>query len=193
MRLHSPMTKQKPLRVCGILAAALLPIAALAATPRAADPAALDVDQSIQKLKEQSLDVIQQAQAVEQTFLYPDYNRVSLYVGVRIPGMLIKDISASIDDSAPVSYQYHEAESVTLQDRGLHLLLRINAAPGRHHLKAQYTAQYSDARPSDPPFTGSYDGYFDKTQQPAELELGLQRQGYLTRPELIFHDWRVSQ
>ena len=193
MRLHSPMIKRKSLRACGILAAALLPIAALAATPQAADPASVDVDQSIQKLKEQSLDVIQQAQTLEQNFLYPEYNRVSVYVGVRIPGILIKDISASIDDSAPTSYQYRESESIALQDRGLHLLMRINAQAGRHHIHAQYTAQYSDARPTDPPFTGSYDGYFDKTAQPADLELELQREGYLTRPELKFHDWRAAQ
>ena len=187
------MIKQKPLRACGLLAAALLPIVALAATPQAAGPAALDADQSLQKLKEQSLDVIQQAQAAEQNFLYPEANRVSLYIGVGIPGMLIKDISATIDDGAPVSYQYREGESVALQDRGLHLLTRINAPPGRHHIHAQFTAQYSDARPIDPPFTGSYDGYFDKTEQPAELELALVREGYLTRPELKFHDWRAAQ
>ena len=193
MRLHSPMIKRKPLRACGLLAAALLPIAALAATPQAADPASLDVDQSIQKLKEQSLDVIQQAQSLEQNFLYPENNRVSVYVGVSISSMLIKDISVSIDDSAPTTYQYREGESITLQDRGLHLLMRINAAAGRHHIHAQFTAQYSDAKPIDPPFTGSYDGYFDKTQQPAELELELRREGYLTRPELKFHDWRAAQ
>lgn len=168
-------------------------MAALAATPQGAGPAALDTDQGLQKLKEQSLDVIQQAQTAEQNFLYPEANRVTLYIGVRIPGMLIKDISASIDDGAAVSYQYREGESVALQDRGLHLLTRISATPGRHRIHAQYTAQYSDARPTDPPFTGSFDGYFDKTQQPAELELVLQREGYLTRPELKFHDWRAAQ
>ena len=193
MRLHSPMTKRKPLRACGLLAAALLPIAALAAPPQAADPAALAVDQNIQKLKEQSLDVIQQAQAVEQNFLYPDFNRVSVYVGVAIAGMYIKDITVTVDGGNPVHHEYTTSESYALQERGLHLVERLNAPAGRHHLQAQFTAQYSDARPSDPPFTGSYDGYFDKTQQPAELELQLRRSGYLTPPELKFRDWRAAQ
>jgi len=186
------MIKSKQLRACGFLAAALLPVAALAAGPQAADPAAQDLDQNIQKLKAQSLDVIQQAQSLEQGYLYPDYNRASVYVGVSIPGMLIKDISASIDNGTPVSYQYREGESVTLQDRGLHLLMRINAAAGRHHIHAQYTAQYSDARPGDVPFSGSYDGDFVKTSQPADLELELRRQGYLARPEIKFHDWKAA-
>ena len=193
MRLHVPMIKRKPLRACGLLAAALLPIAALAATPQAADPASLDVDQSIQKLKEQSLDVIQQAQSLEQNFLYPEQNRVSVYVGVSISSMLIKDISVSIDDSTPTTYQFREGESITLQDRGLHLLMRINAPSGRHHIRAQFTSQYSDAKPTDPPFTGSYDGYFSKTEQPAEIELELRRDGYVSRPELKLHDWRAAQ
>ena len=193
MRLHDPMIKRKPLRAYGLLAAVLLPIVALAATPQAVDPASHDVDQDIQKLKEQSLDVIQQAQAAEQDFLYPSRNRVSIYVGVHIPGMLIKDVSASVDGTAPVVYQYREGESVTLQDRGLNLLMRINAAPGQHRIHAQFTAQYSDARPGDPPFSGTYDGSFEKTEQPAELELDLQRDGYLTRPQLKFRDWRAAQ
>jgi len=186
------MIKMKQLRACGFLVAILLPIAALADGPQAADPAAQNLDQTIQKLKEQSLDVIQQAQTLEQSFLYPDYNRASVYVSVSIPGMLIKDISASIDNGTPVSYQYREGESIALQDRGLHLLMRINAAAGRHRIHAQYTAQYSDAKPGDVPFSGSYDGTFDKTSQPADLELELRREGYLARPEIRFHDWKAA-
>lgn len=164
----------------------------MAAGQQPADPAAVDLDQKLQTLKVQSLDIIQQSEALEQGFLYPTDNRVFVYVSVTIPGMLIKDISASLDNGTPSSYQYRESESVALQERGLHLLLRANAAPGRHRIHAQYTAQYSDSRPGDVPFTGTYDGYFEKTSQPAELELELRRQGYLTRPEIKFHDWKAA-
>lgn len=191
------MTIPKPLRAWrGVLAAAFLPVAALAAQPQAVDPAALDVDQGIQKLKEQSLDIIQQAQSVEQSFLYPDYNRLSVYIGVKISGMVLNDISVSVDGGAPIVYQYprEEAVQLQLQNTRLHRLVVMNAPPGRHRIHAQFTSQYGDAKPTDPPFTGSFDGTFDKTeQQPADIELELRREGYLTRPELRLHDWRAAQ
>lgn len=191
------MTNSKPLRAWrGLLGAALLPVAALAAPPQAADPAALDVDQNIQKLKEQSLDLVQQAQAVEQAFLYPDYNRLSVYIGVKISGMVLNDINVSIDGGTPTTYQYprEEAVQLQLQNTRLHRLVVMNAPPGRHRIHATFTAQYGDAKPTDPPFTGSFDGSFDKTeQQPADIELELRRDGYLTRPELKMHDWRAAQ
>lgn len=190
------MTKRKPLRAwCGAIAATLLPIVALAATPQAVTQAAQDSDQNIQKLKEQSLQLIQEAQGVEQDFLYPGYNRLAVYVGVRITAMILRDITVSIDDGKPVTYEYPRSESVELQMLGnsLHRLIVMNAPTGRHKIHAQFTAQYAEARPSDPPFTGSYDGYFDKTDRPADIELSLQRQGYLTRPELKFYQWSAAQ
>jgi len=190
------MIKRKPLRAwCGAIAATLLSFAALAATPQEVNQAALDQDQAIQKLKEQSLQVIQEAQGVEQDFLYPGYNRLAVYVGVRITAMILRDISISIDDGKPVTYEYPRSESVELQLLGnsLHRVIVMNAPTGRHHIHAQFTAQYAEARPTDPPYTGSYDGYFDKTEQPADIELSLQRQGYLTRPELKFYQWSVAQ
>ncbi|MDR3416199.1 MAG: hypothetical protein P4L83_08435 [Nevskia sp.] len=188
------MIKPKTLRAWrGLLAAILLPAAVGAGPAQAADPAPLQVDQDIQKLKEQALDINQQAQAIEHDYLYPPRTRVDVYVGVHIPGMLLKDITVAVDDAAPVHYQYNELESIVLQERGLHRLLRLAAEPGSHRIRAQFSARYSDAKPGDPPFTGSYDGSFDKGQPPAELEFDLKRNGYLSDPQLQFHDWRAAQ
>jgi hypothetical protein len=185
------MTNRKTLRArYGAVAAALLPFAALAAQPPV-DP--LQLDSNLQQLEEQALDINQQAQAVEEDFLYPDSTRVSVYVSVAVPGMLIRDMTVWIDDGAPVRHVYTETEAIVLQDRGMDRVTRLVAQPGRHRIRAQYTAQYSDARPTDPVFAGAYAGTFDKTQQPADLELQLRRDGYLTRPELSFHDWRKGQ
>ena len=186
------MTTPKTLRArTGAFAAALLPLAVFAAQPPAADP--LELDTKLQQLEEQALDINQQAQAAEEDFLYPDSSRVSIYVSVAIPGMLIRDMTVWVDDGAPVRHVYSESEAIVLQERGMDRITRLVAQPGAHRIRAQYTAQYSDARPTDPVFTGAYAGTFDKTQQPAELELQLRRDGYLTRPELRFHEWRKGQ
>lgn len=178
-----------------MIAASLLPLCALAATPQPIVQAAQDNDQAVQTLKLQSLDVIQQAQSVEQEFLHPEPNRLTIYVGVRITAMVLRDISVSIDDGAPTTYEYPRSESIELQLIGnsLHRLRVMTAPPGRHKIHAQFTAQYAEARPTDPPYTGSYDGTFDMSSKALDLELSLQRQGYLTRPELKFYQWSAAQ
>lgn len=193
------MTQRKTLRAWhGAIAAALLPMAVLAVPPEpVATPSStpIEQDQAIQKLKETSLDVIQQAQSVERDFLYPDARRLAVYVGVRIPAMILRDISVSIDGGAPVSYAYPRSEAVQLQlnPNSLAPLIVMTAPAGRHRIHAQFTAQYGEARPFDPPFVGSYDGEFTKADKPVEIELSLQRQGYLTRPELKFYQWSAAQ
>jgi hypothetical protein len=191
------MTKRKTLGVWRYVfaATALLPVAILADSPQpaAADPAAQQaVDQNIQQIKQQALDVEQQALAAEEDFLYPVRTRVNIYVGVLIPGMLIKDMTISVDGGAPVHYAYNEKESQVLQDGGLQRVLRINAEPGSHQIRAQFVAQYSDAKAGDPPFTGSLSASFDKTERTADIELALLREGFLTPPELRLKDWRPA-
>ncbi len=64
----------------------LLPLAAgWRRRRKPADPSAtpIEQDQAIQKLKEESLDLIQQSLSVEQDFLRPDANRLTVYVGVQ--------------------------------------------------------------------------------------------------------------
>jgi hypothetical protein len=187
------MTKRKSLGVwcCVFAAAALSSAAILADPPPPAGPDAHDVDQNVQKLKQQALDIDQRALEVEQDFLHPARYRVNLYLSVLIPGMLIKDFSVSVDGGAMLQHSFTAKESQVLQDGGLYLLTQLHADPGStHHVHAEFVAQYSDAKPIDPPFTGSFDGTFDKTEQPADIEIALLRMGYLTRPELKLKDWR---
>lgn len=189
------MTKRKTLGVwrCVLAAMSLLSVAVLA-DPPAAGPTAQDVDQNIQKLKQQALDIDQQALAVQSQFLYPERTRVNLYVSVLIPGMLIKDITVSVDGGQPLHHSYTEKESQVLQEGGMFLLTQLRAEPGSgHRVHAEFTAQYADAKLGDPPFTGSYDGSFDKTELPADIELALLRMGYLSPPELKLKDWRPAQ
>jgi hypothetical protein len=189
------MTKRNPLGVwrCVLAAASLVLPAAILADPPAAGPTAQDIDQNVQKLKQQSLDIEQQALAAQSEFLHPAQTRVNIYVGVLIPGMLIKDITVSIDGGTPVHHAYTDAEAVALQDGGLNLLTQVRAESGStHRVHAEFTAQYTDAKLGDAPFIGSYDGSFDKTDQPADIELALLRMGYLSPPELKLKDWRPA-
>jgi hypothetical protein len=157
------------------------------------DVTATQLDQNIQKLKSQALDIGQQAQTLQDDYLYPKHSRVSVYVGVLVPGMLLTDVTVAIDDEPAVNHHYDELESVVLQNRGLQRLLLMKAEPGSHRIHATYVAHYSDAKPTDPPFTGGYDGTFDKDEQPADLELDLDRKGYLGDLQLRFRSWKAVQ
>ena len=104
------------IKICAALA--LLPLCAAAAPPpQDADPAELSQDQRIQKLKEQALDITWREQAIDKQFEYPPVDRVIVYVGDGVTGMLLKEISVSIDNSAPTHYEFSELESSCSRSR----------------------------------------------------------------------------
>jgi hypothetical protein len=100
----------------------------------------------------------------------------------------------SVDEGAATEYQFDELESVVLQRQGLYPVVRLNAPPGSHRIRALYTARFSDARPEDAPLAGSYEAYFNKDLRPAQLELSITRQGYLSSAlNFALRDWRAAR
>mgnify|MGYP000278766068 CR=1 FL=1 len=91
------MAFRMPSRLLWCLSTALLPLAALATPPQPADPAVLEIDKSLQQLKSEVLDINQQAIRTEDAFLYPDQTRVTVYVGVSAPGLLVEEVLLTID------------------------------------------------------------------------------------------------
>src|SRR5579885_3042507 len=177
----------------GIVAAIFLPFAAAAAAPppQPPDPAALELDQSLQKLKEQAVEINAEGQRAEDEFLYPDFTSVTIYLGIPIKGLLVKDVSVSVDDAAPTVHRFTESEAVALQRQGLYPVARLNAQPGTHRIRAQYSAAFADAKPGEPPLSGSYEAYFNKDLRPANLELYVTRDGYLAQKfSFRMREWR---
>ena len=181
-------------RAC-LVAAIFLPFAA-AATPLQQPPEAdaLELDQALQKIKEQALDINAEAQRAEDEFLYPDFTRVTVYFGVQVKGLLVKNVSVSVDDGTPAYYQFSSSEAVALQKQGLYPVVRLNAPPGTHRIRAQYTAQFADAKTGEAPISGGYEAYFNKDLRPANLELYVSREGYLSQTfSLKMHEWRAER
>jgi hypothetical protein len=174
---------------CTVLCALPLLAGAAALPP----PSATALDQSVQQLKNQALAIERDAQDLEDDYLYPPYRRLSVYIGVQVPGLLVRDVAVSIDGADSDRHQYSELEAIALQDGGLHRMLRENVAPGAHRIRVWFTAQYADARPADPPFRGYYEGYFNKDREPAELEFDIVREGVLAKPTLRLRDWRAAR
>lgn len=172
--------------------AACLPLCVGAAAPEPVDEATLKLDSEIQALKAEVLDINQRGLDTEENFLYPELTRVEVYVGVKAPGLLVNDVTVTVDDGAPTLHSYDTLEAIVLQRRGLYRLLRINAQPGAHRIKAEFTAHYADAKPEAPLLHGRYEAVFDKTLKPSELEFTIVQENFLSVPTLKLRDWRVA-
>ncbi len=155
--------------------------------PAASPPTQLD--QNLQALKEEAINIKAELQSTEQTLLYPDSTRVIVYFGVPVSGLLVQSITVSVDDGRPYSYKYINAEAIALQRRGLQPLVKLNASPGPHRIKADVVAQFADAQAGAPPLTDHVEGTFTKARAPASIEISLARRSVVSRPALELHEW----
>lgn len=162
------------------------------AQPAPPDASALKLDNAIQDIKTEVLSFNAEAQSVEQDTLYPSYSRVTVFVGMRIPSLLLQKVSVSFDGgpAQDISFSENEGKALLLSQGNLVRVLRTNLKPGSHRLHAEFSAQYADARKSDEPITGSYDAIFNKDHGAADLELDVGRYTRVSKPEMNLQQWR---
>lgn len=185
------MAFRSPKRAGASLLLALLPMLCSAAAPDA-DETALAIDRELQALKAEVLDFNQRATSIENAFLYPDETRVSIFVGVKAPGLLVEEVVITVDDEAPTVRKFDVYESIALQRRGLYRALRLNTQPGRHRIRVEYSGRYADAKPGAPALRGSHDAVFDKTIKPSDLEVRISVPEYGVPPNLSLRDWKPA-
>lgn len=180
------------------MAVLLLPLPLVAANP----PGALHAehhaprvtmpspqDAPTEALKNKVLELDSQIQTLQQQMVYPAYSRVSLYVGVRIPNLLIRKIQVSIDGGTPVTVEYHRGQSIALLRGGLDRILRINVKPGLHRVHATFTGQYDQAKKGKPPVKMELNAAFRKKDQPVQLEVQVYNSGFIASPHLRLLQW----
>lgn len=153
----------------------------------------LKLDGAIQGIKDEVLNFNRDALNVENDVLYPAYSRTSIYVGVKVSGLLLKTVSVAVDDKPAQTYSYseHEAKAL-LTSKGLHRLMRVSLESGAHRISADYTAQFADAKPDEPPVTGHYEAIFDKYLRETELELLISRGSRLSKPQMTLRQHKVA-
>ncbi len=176
------------------LVAALLslPMTAAAAAPQSAERAA-QLDQAIQVMKDEIVELSRDAQAIENDLLIPAHQRVSVYLGVGVRGLLMREVSVTVDDRKPEIYRYDERDArALLADHALQRLLQTSVAPGPHRIRVTYVARYADDPPDAPPVTQSYDAIFDKDHHEAELEFNIARASrFGTETRMSLKQWRA--
>lgn len=174
-----------------LLAAVNLPVSA-AQLPQP-DEEELKLDSAIGALKDEILQFSRDANLTEREVLYPPATRTSVYVSTRVNQLLIREISISLDEQAPVNYRYSEKEATALHNsEGLHRVILTNLEPGAHRIRAQFSGRYQDDSPEEPPVTGSYEGVFNKTTKEAFIELAFARPSRLRKPDVSLKNWSLK-
>jgi hypothetical protein len=158
---------------------ALLPLLA------AAQPTALEVDRELQLLKAEAIQLGRDLQASERAMLYPEQSLTSVYVAVKVSGFLLDSISVRIDEGAPVKHDYTNSEALAfLKDGGWHRLAQRRLEPGTYRLQAEFRGHFHDARPGEPPVTGTVETLFEKGPAELDLVLPISRNTRLDKPGL---------
>ena len=170
----------------------LAPWAALAADPNAEK--ALLLDQNIQVLKDEVLQFNRDAAIAEEDFNYPEHSRVEVYVSVGTAALLLRSIKVSIDGGEAVSFDYRDADARALvRSKGLQRLGRFNVGAGAHRIRAEFVAQYADAKESEAAIADRMEAVFDKALTPVSLELVIDKARRGGKPVLRLQEWRPSK
>jgi hypothetical protein len=159
------------------------------------DQRALQLDQNVQALKDEVLQFNKQATETEVDSVLPDYLRLNVYLSVTSAGLLLDEVTVSLDDQPPEIYHYDEYDSRAILTKGsVQRLMRVAAKPGPHKLRISFTGKYADARPQDPPVTDRYSTTIDKTAQAADIEFVIARESrFGNKPRLTMKQWRAAQ
>lgn len=182
-------------KAVGSLLAALLALAPIAVQASVeTDERALNLDQSIQAFKDEVLDFSREAQNIEDDVMYPAHSRLSVYLSVRIPGLLLKEVSVSVDQSPPqvITYTDRNARAM-LADLHLQRILLASVTPGAHRIRFRYSGQMMDAKEGAPPVGGEFEAVFDKDSRETELEIVISRPNRLSKAGISMKQWRARK
>lgn len=160
-----------------LLSVALLPLSIAAAGPAAdISERAIRLDQVIEALKDELVEFSAEAQSIEDAVLIPEHQRVSIYLRVAVSGLLLQEVSVTIDDREAETYAYGERDArALLSDHALQRIARTTVGQGPHRVHVSYRGRYADDKPDAPPVSGSYEAIFDKDHKETELEFVLSR------------------
>lgn len=177
--------------ICALVGLCLAAGAVRAEVP---DEEAIGYDQVVQALKDELVQFNRDAQLAEDEFLYPDHSRVAIYVSNAVNGLLLEEVSVTIDDQAPVVYTYSEDDArALLVNDALQRLLRANVPRGAHRIRFSYRGRFADSEEQDEPMVGGHDAIFDKTLDPAEIELRIASTPRRRQLVVQVREWRAQE
>lgn len=188
--------KAAGLMLVALLVAPLVGPPAAAAPPTAAEleEQSLKLDQAMQAFKKEALEFSTEAQSIENEVMFPAHARLTVYLAVKVPGLLLKDVSVSVDNGTPQTFSYTDRDAkALLAENHLQRILRSSVTPGAHRIKISYTGQMADAKEGAPPVGDSYEAVFDKDQRETNLEFSIARRTRLSKAGISMKQWRAKK
>lgn len=166
----------------------------MAATPGTAERA-IKLDQTVQALKDEVLEFNSEAASAEVDAVLPDYDRLNVYLSVKAGGLLLQDVTVTLDGHAPEVYHYDDFDSrAILGKSALQRLIRVSAEPGPHHLRVSFHGKFADAKDSDPVLGDQYDVTIDKPAHAMDVEFVIARESrFGGKPKLTMKQWRSAR
>lgn len=172
----------------------LLSLPAVAATPDTTERA-IKLDQTVQALKDEVLEFNSEAASTEVDAVLPDYDRLNVYLSIKAGGLLLQDVTVTLDNHAPEVYHYDEFDSRALLGKNaLQRLIRVAAEPGPHRLRVSFHGKFADAKDSDPVLGDQYEVTIDKPAHATDIEFIIARESrFGGKPRLTMKQWRSAQ
>lgn len=181
----------RPLCVCALLA--FTAMGARAVEPAPADEGAITLDQTVQAVKDETIQFNRDALMAEEAFLYPSQTRLSVYLSTTLKNVLLTDISLVLDDGEPVAYRYGDKDSRALLTKGaMQRLILTNVERGSHRLRVSYNGNYTTTDDEPEPVAGQFEAVFTKGLAAAEIELELYRGRSRIEPAMKLKEWRAA-
>jgi len=167
---------------------------ARAVAPVPVDDAAITLDQTIQAVKDETIQFNRDSLMAEEAFLYPPQTRLSVYVSNTLKNVLLADFSLTLDDRPPVTYHYGDKDSRALLTEGaLQRLLLTNVERGVHRLRVSYKGNYVAGDKEPVPVAGQFEATFTKDLEAAEVELQIFRGRNKSEPAMKLKEWRAAE
>lgn len=162
---------------------------AFAQEPAVQDEDAIQLDQTIQVLKDEATQLEAEVQAARQTYLYPPNSRLAVYLSNGTPNFLLERVTISVNGNNPSVHEYDEFSSRALLVEGaLQELLLTNIERGAHRMKLTVFGAY----PNGEPISAQHELAFDKRFEASEFEIEIVPGKRGGPPAFRVREWRQA-
>jgi hypothetical protein len=144
------------------------------------------LSESIQTIKQQTLELNRDLFILEEELLYPSDTQVSVFLSLDVGEFFKLDaVKLSIDGKVVSNYLYTDRQLSALRRGGVHRLYLGNLKSGEHELVAVFTGFGPQGRD----FRRGTELSFDKQGGPKHLELKIVDSEAARQPNFVIKEW----
>jgi hypothetical protein len=144
------------------------------------------LSESIQTIKQQTLELNRDLFILEEELLYPSDTQVSVFLSLDVGEFFKLDaVKLSIDGKVVTNYLYTDRQLSALRRGGVHRLYLGNLKSGDHELVAVFTGFGPQGRD----FRRGTEISFDKQAGPKHLELKIVDSEAARQPDFVVKEW----